>query len=210
LLQLRTVDHDHLVVLEISHVLPLDASRASRRAQAFGRCGLGRVRRLVIARIVDNDRQPSSELLEPGDHLRFVEIVGNGVDLGRLVGDGLIEEPQDGATSLKSHPVQRDLRIRMGGREAQPGVGLSRQQLGDVAVLRETVDKGLRRNKPASESHVELTGIGLSSQLHGRLLRRTVAEYVVVIHEHRRDAVDEVAGQLGVEGEMNPAPFLDG
>src|SRR6185437_339803 len=84
-----------------------------------------------------------------------------------------------------------------------------RHQRVDRAVLYVMVDEGLRRDEAAREGDVGDAGIGLARELNGRLLRQALRELVARIHEYRRDAIIEIAGELGVGREVHPAEFLD-
>ena len=60
----------------------------------------------MIAAVVDDDFEAVAEVLEPGDGFGLVEIVGNDANLRQGIGDGLIEEVENGEARFETHPVK--------------------------------------------------------------------------------------------------------
>jgi hypothetical protein len=205
----RTVDDDRLVVLKLAHVLPFHVGGACRRGHAHLRLRLGRPFLAVRAVVVDDQFQSRAELLETRDDLRLVQVERHHSNLRFRVGDRLVEEIEDRLARLESHPRERLVGQRMRRLEGKPSVRVGRQQRRDVAFRLVSIDERLRRHEATRKRHVELAGICFTPQLDRGLLEIAVAQFVGFVHEDRRHAVHEFAGQLGVAREMNPPEFLD-
>ena len=158
--------------------------------------------------VVDDDLEGAAELLQTVDDFGQIEVVGDDADLG-LVGDGLVERLEDRGARLEAHPGKRGLAVWVGRGEVQALSGDWRHQRLDRAVLDIAVHEGLRRDKAAREGDVGDAGIGFTRELDRDLLWLATTELLLGIHEHRRDAIFEVAGEIGIAWEMHPAEFLD-
>ena len=100
------LDDDGLVVLEAAHVLALDISGTGGGDQALLRHVLGGGGFAVIVAVVDDHFEARAEMLEPGNDVGFVQIVGDDADLGQGIGDGLIEEVENSLARFEAHPVK--------------------------------------------------------------------------------------------------------
>ena len=198
-----------LLWLKAFHVLARHVLLARRSPEALLRLGLGGLCLAVLLAVVDDDFQPFADLLEPLDHVGNVQVIGDDADLG-LVLDGPVERVENDLARLEAHPGQGLVRVGMCRLEFQAVGGLRRDQLVDRAELFEAIHERLRRHEAAGEGDVELAGKGVAPKLDGGFLRIALTQRVVVVHEHGRDAVHELAVQVGVAREMHPTEFLDG
>jgi hypothetical protein len=196
-------------VLQLAQVLPLDVRLAGRRHQALLRLGLGRAGRAVVPLVVDDDPQAPAHLLQPGDDLGFVQVVGHHRDLG-LRAQGLVEDLENGLPCLEAHPGQGLPGLGVRGLELEPGGGTGREELRDVSRGLVPVDEGLGGDEAPGEGDVQLPGVRLAAELERGLLGLTRLERLLRVHEHRRHPVGEGAGQLGVPREVDPAELWMG
>ena len=137
----RAIDHDHLVVLQLAHVLAQHLRARSgqlRRGQAFGRMGIG-----LVGAVIDDDLEPPAQLDQPRDHFRQVELIGHHPDLRARLGHCRIEQVQDPVARIEPHPVIGSGRFGMGRNKPQPIIGLGRDQLLEASRAAELVRKGL-------------------------------------------------------------------
>src|SRR6266576_1849426 len=129
-------------------------------------------------------------MLEPGDDLGLVEIVGDDANLRQGIGG-----------------------FGMSGSEAKALLGFRREQgceglIGIIAAI--AIDEGLGDDKTASEGDVELSRIGFAMEFDGCLLELAVAEFVEAVHKHGGDAIDEGPGKICETREVDPTELLNG
>ena len=158
--------------------------------------------------VVDDDLEGAAELLQTVYDFGQIEVVGDDADLG-LVGDGLVERLEDRGARLEAHPGKRGGAVGVGRGEVETLGGDRRHQRVDRAVLDIAVDEGLRGDEAAREGDVGDAGIGFARELDRDLLWLAGTELILRIHEHGRDAIFEVADEIGIAWEMHPAEFLD-
>ena len=65
-------------------------------------------------------------------------------------------------------------------------------------------------DEAASEGNIELARVGFAPELDGCLLKLTVAKFIRAVHEHGGDAINEVTGEIGEAGEVDPTELLNG
>ena len=167
----------------------------------------------MIAAVVDDDLEAAAEMLEPGDDLGLVEIVGDDTNLRQGIGDGLIEEVENGAARFEAHPIKGIGGFGMSGSEAKALLGFRREQgceglIRIIAAI--AIDEGLGDDKTASEGDIELSGIGFAMEFDGCLLELAIAEFVEAVHKHGRNAIDEGPGQIREAREVDPTELLNG
>ena len=196
-------------MLQLAHVLPLHLLRSGRRHKALSGLTLGRLRLAVGPIVIDDHAQSSPEFFQARHDLRLIQVVCHHADAGLRICDGLVEHLEDRTAGLEAHPGQGLLGLGVRRHERQAVIGLRRQESLDRPLGFVAIDERLRRNEAAREGDVELTRIGLAPELDRGLLRLAIAESVAVVHEHRRDPVEERPGELGVSREMHPAELLD-
>src|SRR5437016_13482379 len=116
----------------------------------------------MIAAVVDDDLNAVAEVFEPGDDFRLVEIVGHDANLRQGIGDGLIEDVENGAARFETHPVKGVGGFGMRGSEAKALVGFRRKQ-GCEGLIRLIAAiatyEGLGEDKAAGEGDIALLGM---------------------------------------------------
>jgi hypothetical protein len=207
-LRLRTIDDDHLVVLQALHMLAFHIRLAGRFLDALCCLGFAGSLSAMFLAVVDDDSQFLLQLLKSSDNLRFAEIVSDDANLGLFL-DRLVEQSENGLAGLEAHPGQCFILFGMRRLEFEPLIGLRRKQCFDRSEFFITIHKGLRRNEAAGECDVDLAWISLAPKLDRGFLRHALAEPVFLVHEYRRDAVGKFAFEVGIAREMHPAKFLD-
>src|SRR5258705_9283639 len=151
-------------------------------------------------------------MLEPSDDLGLVEIIGDDANLRQGIGDGLIEEVENGAARFEAHPIKGIGGFGMRGSEAETLLGFRREQSceGLIRIIAAiAIDEGLGDDKTASEGDIELSRIGFAMEVDGCLLELAIAEFVEAIHKHGGNAIDEGPGQIRDAREGEPTELLD-
>ena len=153
--------------------------------------------------------QPRPELLEAGDDVGLVQVVGEDVERDRRIGHRLVEQAEDQVDGLEAHPAI-DVARPLGEGQAVVGArgddGLADGV--DVGVVREAVAKRLRRGEAAGEADVDEAGVGHRVERDLQRDRGAGLEHAVARHVHLGAAI-AVEALLRLEREVDPAELLE-